>query len=142
MRVALGAHYESGLRFEFVGTPADLQSPFGQATANRVNFDAGRIRPWFSVDATVGAEMWKKDNFTLRLQGDVRNINNRLNLIDFAGVIFQERDRSATQLCHSFADQLLVAASYGEIFAGKEKEPDAPAPGSFDATSTLTARSR
>ena len=30
--------------------------------------------------------MWKKDNFTLRLQGDVRNINNRLNLIDFAGL--------------------------------------------------------
>ena len=40
----------------------------------------------FSVDATVGAEMWKKDNLTLRLQGDVRNINNRLNLIDFAGL--------------------------------------------------------
>jgi hypothetical protein len=119
-----------------------MQSPVGQAIVNRVNFDAGRIRPSFSVDATVGAEMWKKDNFTLRLQGGVRNINNRLNLIDFGRVIFQEGDRSATQLCHSFADPLLVAVSNGEIFAGKEKEPDAPAPGSFDATSPLTARSR
>ena len=78
--------YESGLPFEFVGTPADAAAEFGQAIVNRVNFDAGRIRPSFSVDATVGAEMWKKDNFTLRLQGDVRNINNRLNQIDFAGL--------------------------------------------------------
>jgi hypothetical protein len=34
----------------------------------------------------VAAEVWKKDNFTLGLQGDVQNINNRLNLIDFAGM--------------------------------------------------------
>ena len=86
MWVALGAQYGSGLPFEFVGTPADAVAEFGQAIVNRVNFDAGRIRPSYSVDATVGAEMWKKDNFTLRLQGDVRNINNRLNLIDFAGL--------------------------------------------------------
>src|ERR1700674_5536196 len=62
--VALGAQYGSGLPFEFVGTPADAVAQFGQAIVNRVNFDAGRIRPSFSVDATVGAEMWKKDNFT------------------------------------------------------------------------------
>jgi hypothetical protein len=35
--------------------------------------------------------MWKGDNFTLRLQGDVRNLNNRLNLIDFAGLFSETR---------------------------------------------------
>ncbi len=84
--VALGAQYGSGLPFEFTGTPADAVDQFGQAIVNRVNFDAGRVRPSFSLDATVGAEVWKKDNFTLRLQGDAQNINNRRNLIDFAGL--------------------------------------------------------
>ena len=84
--VALGAQYGSGLPFEFSGTPANAVAQFGQETVNRVNFDAGRVRPSFSLDATAGADLWKKDNFTLRLQGDVQNINNRLNLIDFAGL--------------------------------------------------------
>jgi len=84
--VAMGAQYGSGLPFEFSGTPADAVAQFGQQIVNRVNFDAGRVRPSFSLDATVAAEVWKKDNFTLGLQGDVQNLNNRLNLIDFAGL--------------------------------------------------------
>jgi hypothetical protein len=85
--VALGAQYGSGLPFEFSGTPADAVVQFGQQIVDRVNFDAGRVRLSFSLDATVAAEVWKKDNFTLGLQGDVQNINNRLNLIDFAGLL-------------------------------------------------------
>jgi len=84
--VALGAQYGSGLPFEFSGTLADAVAQFGQAIVSRVNFDEGRVRPSFSFDATAGADVWKRDNLTLRLQGDVENINNRLNLIDFAGL--------------------------------------------------------
>jgi hypothetical protein len=84
--LALGAQYGSGLPFEFSGTPADAVVQFGQQIVNRVNFDAGRVRPSFSLDATVAVEVWKKDNFTLGLQGDVQNLNNRLNLVDFAGL--------------------------------------------------------
>jgi len=86
MWMALGAQYGSGLPFEFTGSQADAVAQFGQAIVNRVNFDAGRVRPSFSLDATVGVEVWKKDDFALRLQGDVQNLNNRLNLIDFAGL--------------------------------------------------------
>ena len=86
MWVALGAQYGSGLPFEFTGAQADALAQFGQAIVDRVNFDAGRVRSSFSLDATVGAEVWKRDNITLRLQGDMQNINNRLNLIDFAGL--------------------------------------------------------
>jgi hypothetical protein len=53
---------------------------------DRVNFEAGRVRPSFSLDTTVGADVWKRDAFTLRLQGDAQNLTNRVNLIDFAGL--------------------------------------------------------
>jgi len=51
-----------------------------------VNFDVGRVKPSFSLDAPVGTDLWKKDKLALRLQADVQNINNRLNLINFAGL--------------------------------------------------------
>jgi hypothetical protein len=34
----------------------------------------------------VGAELWHKDKATVRFQADGQNLNNRLNLIDFAGL--------------------------------------------------------
>ena len=83
---AFGAQYGSGLPVKFTGTQSDAVTQFGQAVVNRVNFDAKRIRPSLSLDASVGAEVWKRDNWLVRLQGDVLNINNRLNLIDFAGL--------------------------------------------------------
>jgi outer membrane protein assembly factor BamB len=86
MWVAMGAQYGSGLPFEFTGTRANAVAQFGQAIVSRVNFDQGRVRPSYSLDASVGTEVWKKDDFTLSLQGDLQNINNRLNLIDFAGL--------------------------------------------------------
>lgn len=84
--VAFGAQYGSGLPFEFTGTQTDAVATFGQAIVDRVNFDRGRVRPSLSLDVSVGADVWKKDDITLRLQADVQNINNRLNLIDFAGL--------------------------------------------------------
>jgi outer membrane cobalamin receptor len=84
--VAVGAQYGSGLPFEFTGTQSDAVAQFGQAIVNRVNFAAGRVRPSFSFDTTVGVELFRKDNLRVRLQGDIQNINNRLNLIDFAGL--------------------------------------------------------
>ena len=84
--VAFGADYGSGLPFEFTGTQDDAVAQFGQAIVNRVNFDTGRVRPSLSLNASAGADLWKKDKVTMRLQADVENINNRLNVIDFAGL--------------------------------------------------------
>ena len=83
---ALGSEYGSGLPVEFVGTPQQAIAQYGQAIVNRVNFNRGRIKPSLSVDASVGADLWRKDNTGVRMQADVQNINNRLNLIDFAGL--------------------------------------------------------
>jgi outer membrane cobalamin receptor len=84
--VALSAEYGSGLPVEFAGTEQQAEAQYGQAIVNRVNFALGRVRPSFSLDASAGADLWKKDKLSMRLQADVQNITNRLNVIDFAGL--------------------------------------------------------
>lgn len=84
--VAVGGSYGSGLPTEFQGTLQDALAEFGPQIVARVNFERDRVRPSLSVDASAGADLRKKDNLTLRLQADVQNLNNRLNLIDFAGL--------------------------------------------------------
>ena len=83
---ALGGEYGSGLPVEFAGTEQQAVAQYGQAIVNRVNFALGRLRPSFSVDASASAELWKKDKRSMRLQADIQNLNNRLNVIDFAGL--------------------------------------------------------
>ncbi|MGB0035796.1 MAG: TonB-dependent receptor [Candidatus Acidiferrales bacterium] len=83
---AAGAEYGTGLPVEFDGTQEGAIQQFGPEILNRVNFERGRVRPSLSIDASFGAELWKRDNLTMRLQADVQNLNNRLNVIDFAGL--------------------------------------------------------
>jgi len=52
-----------------------------------VNFDRGRVRPSASFDVSVGVNLYEHEHRTLRLQGDVFNVFDRLNLINFAGVL-------------------------------------------------------
>ena len=51
-----------------------------------MDFIHDRVRPSLSVDASVGAGLWKKDNRAMTIQFDAVNLNNRLNLTDFAGL--------------------------------------------------------
>jgi hypothetical protein len=84
--VALGGAYGSGLPIEFTGTPQDVVVQYGQAILDRLNLARGRVRPSLALDASVGAELWKKDDLRFLLQADLRNINNRVNVINFAGL--------------------------------------------------------
>jgi outer membrane receptor for Fe3+-dicitrate len=84
--VAASAEYGSGLPFEFTGTYEDALAQYGPAMVSRVDFDRGRVRPSLAVGASVGAELYKGDHFSTRLQADANNLNNRLNLIDFGGL--------------------------------------------------------
>ena len=84
--LATGAEYGSGLPFEFDGDPADATATYGQAVVDRINFNRGRIKPTLSVDLTAGLELYKREKRSLRLQADVENLNNRLNVIDFGGL--------------------------------------------------------
>ncbi len=83
---AWGAEYGSGLPMEFRGTVADAIAQYGAPVVDRVNFETGRVRPFFSVDASAGADLWVHDKRSIRLQADIQNLNNRLNVIDFAGL--------------------------------------------------------
>jgi hypothetical protein len=84
--MAFGGEYGSGLPFEFTGTQQQAVAQFGQAIVNRVNFSRGRVRPSLSLDGSLGADLWAKDNIRMRLQADFENITNRLNVINFAGL--------------------------------------------------------
>jgi TonB dependent receptor/TonB-dependent Receptor Plug Domain len=83
---AIGAEYGSGLPFEFSGTQEEAVAQYGEEVASRVNFEKGRVRPSFSVNASLGAEVWKRDRLSVRLQADAVNLNDQLNVIDFAGL--------------------------------------------------------
>jgi len=82
----IGAEYGTGLPFEFAGTEQDALAQYSQAVVDRVNFDKGRVRPSLSINASLGADIWRTDRLQIRFQADVQNINNRLNVIDFGGL--------------------------------------------------------
>jgi outer membrane cobalamin receptor len=83
---AIGGEYGSGLPVAFQGSEQQATAQYGAQIVERVNFLRNRVRPSFSLDASVGAEVWKHDTVQVRLQADAANLNNRLNVIDFAGL--------------------------------------------------------
>jgi outer membrane cobalamin receptor len=84
--LGFGGGYGSGLPTEFTGTPQDVIDEYGLPIYNRINFARDRVRPSLSLDASVGADIWKQDKRSVRLQADLQNLTNRLNVIDFAGL--------------------------------------------------------
>ena len=84
--IAAGSEYGSGLPFAFTGDYNLAVAEYGQQVVSRINFEDGRVRPNFSFDLSAGAELYKKEKRALRLQADVENLNDRLNVIDFGGL--------------------------------------------------------
>jgi hypothetical protein len=83
---ALGGEYGSGLPTEFDGTISDAIAEYGQQVVDRINFNRDRVRPSLAIDLSAGAEVWHTEKLSVTLQGDISDINNRLNVIDFAGL--------------------------------------------------------
>lgn len=84
--LAGGAEYGSGLPFEFTGTYQEALAQYGPAMVNRINFERARVRPSLAIDASAGAELYRRDRVVTTLQADVQNLNNRLNVLDFGGL--------------------------------------------------------
>jgi outer membrane receptor protein involved in Fe transport len=84
--VAFGGEYGSGLPVVFDGTEQTAIAQYGSQIVDRVNFARGRVKPSLSLDASAGAEIWKRDKVNMHMQVDIENLNNRLNVIDFAGL--------------------------------------------------------
>jgi len=86
--VSLAAQFNSGLPVELGdASPVALAAAYGQAVLDRVNFARGRVRPQLTFDASVGRRLWERRGVTGRLQLDVRNLTNQVNLINFAGLL-------------------------------------------------------
>jgi outer membrane receptor for Fe3+-dicitrate len=83
---ALAASYGSGLPFEFTGDRAEALAQYGERIVDGVDFETGRVRPSLSWDASVGVVLAKTPTRSLRVQADVRNLANRLTVINFAGL--------------------------------------------------------
>jgi hypothetical protein len=84
--MAVGADYNTGLPFEADLTPQQYATEYGQTVINHLNFNRGRINPYFTQNLTVGADLLKREKFTTRFQGDIANVGNTLELIDFGGL--------------------------------------------------------
>ena len=86
---AVASSYSSGLPVDIDGTPNMdfIGEQYGDQILSKVNFDRGRIRPSASLDVSVGVSLYQREHRTVRLQGDVFNLFDRLNLINFAGVL-------------------------------------------------------
>jgi hypothetical protein len=92
-----GARYGSGLPVELEDDDDEdeeedddddrpVAQPIAQAILDRVNFQRGRIRPNFSLDLSAGIRAWERGSRSATLQFDVRNLTDRLNVINFSGV--------------------------------------------------------
>jgi outer membrane receptor protein involved in Fe transport len=81
---AVAASFGSGLPFEFTGSKTDALAQYGASIVDRVDFETGRVRPRFSLDASAGVVLHQSP--AIRLQLDARNLTNRLDVINFAGL--------------------------------------------------------
>jgi outer membrane cobalamin receptor len=84
--LAAGATYDSGIPTEFSGSYEDALAEYGREIVDRVNFSNGRVRPSFSLNASLGVQILRGEKFPLRFQIDGTNLTDRLNLFDFAGL--------------------------------------------------------
>lgn len=101
---AVASAYNSGLPFEIDGpiNEAFIQQQYGDQIISKVNFDRGRVRSSASFDLSVGVNVYEFERRSVRFQGDVFNLFDRLNLINFAGVL----SGTALQAGRNFAFRL------------------------------------
>ncbi|HEY6359949.1 MAG TPA: TonB-dependent receptor, partial [Vicinamibacterales bacterium] len=87
--VALSGVYNSGLPIEVEGVfDADLLvQQYGAAVVEQADLEGGRVRASWSLDASAGATLFSSGGRTLRMQADVFNLTDRLNVINFAGLL-------------------------------------------------------
>jgi hypothetical protein len=84
------AAYNSGLPIEDAADlppQAFLIAQYGADILQKTNLDRGRVLPSFSLNASLGADLWKHEKHSLTVQLDVTNVTDRLNLINFAGLL-------------------------------------------------------
>ena len=90
-RLSLSAagRFDSGLPIEIEGDldQSQLASQYGARVLERVDFEAGRVRPSMALDASASFALWKVGSRGGRVQMDLFNLLDRLNVINFASLL-------------------------------------------------------
>jgi outer membrane cobalamin receptor len=85
--LAAGGEFGSGLPADTGDTDAKLLlAQYGAGILDGVNLERGRVRPNLSLDAAAGVELYRKERRTASFQMQAANLNNRVNVINFASV--------------------------------------------------------
>ena len=86
MRLSAAASYGSGLPFAYGGSPADALTQYGPQVVSRLDFARGSVRSQLSVNASMSADLVRRDHFQSTLHADSENLNDRSNVLDFGGL--------------------------------------------------------
>jgi hypothetical protein len=91
MWLATSAEYGSGLPVDLNGPAGPSQINFllqqyGPAILNGVNFNAGRVRPNFSLDAGAGATLFHKEGKDVTFEIEGHNLTGKVNVLNFASL--------------------------------------------------------
>jgi len=84
--IALGCDYNSGLPFQPDLTPQQYATEYGEVVINHLNFNRDRVSPYLTENVSVGANLYRREKRSVRLQADAENVSNALELIDFGGL--------------------------------------------------------
>jgi hypothetical protein len=86
--IAAGAQYGSGLPVELEDDNRELwERQYGPEVLRRVNLGRERVRQNFSLDLSAGALLHSRERWQSTLQFDAANVTDRLNVINFAGLL-------------------------------------------------------
>jgi outer membrane cobalamin receptor len=85
---AVGVRFGSGLPVELDDdvSAADLIEHYGAAVVDRVDFESGRIAATLAIDCGLGVDAWRAGRRRLEIRGEIANLTNRLNVVNFAGL--------------------------------------------------------
>ncbi len=65
---------------------AELVAHYGAAVVDRVDLEEGRLRPNAAIDVGAGIEVWRRGKRRIEIRGEIANLTNRLNVVNFAGL--------------------------------------------------------
>jgi len=85
--MAVGAEFDSGLPFDTAYSLAENVALYGQFLVNQLNFNRGRILPHGSESVSIGYDLYQKEQRSVRLQADCNNVGNRMQVLDFGGLL-------------------------------------------------------
>jgi len=84
----------------------DLIAQSSAAIVDQLDLTRGRLKPNYSLDWSLGWNVWQREQRSARVQVDVTNLTNKLNVVNFAGLF------SGTALGKPRAAALRVAYTF------------------------------